>query len=56
MKKKEKVEMPMREEKLAAKKDFVLLQNDVHIIIKAGDNLTGIPKRFMENLKAEGVI
>lgn len=43
---------------LIAKRDFVIHQNEVHIEIKAGQDLADleIPERFFENLKTEGVI
>lgn len=41
---------------LIAKRSFTIVQNDVHIVIKKGDNLNDIPKRFLENLKTEGII
>lgn len=41
-----------------AKKDFVIHQNEIHIEIKAGDEISEklVPKRFWENLKTEGVL
>ena len=39
-----------------AKRDFVIHQNEVHIEIKAGDDLSNVPERFWQNLKTENVI
>lgn len=36
-------------------KDFVIFQNDVHIILKEGEK-NMVPSRFIENLKTEKVI
>lgn len=41
---------------LTAKKDFVIKQNEYFRKIKAGDNLSDIPDRFLENLRTEGVL
>lgn len=48
--------MKKKEKKLIAKKDFRIVQNDVDIVIKEGDELENIPEKFIENLKTEGVI
>lgn len=42
--------------RLIAKRDFVIHQNEHHIEIKAGDDLSNVPKMFLENLKTENVI
>ena len=42
--------------KLIAKRDFVIHQNEIHIEIKTGDDLSNVPKLFLENLKTEKVI
>lgn len=42
--------------RLIAKRDFVIHQNDVHIEIKAGDDLSSVPEKYLENLKTEAVI
>jgi hypothetical protein len=42
--------------RLIAKRDFVIHQNEHHIEIKAGDDLSSVPKMFLENLKTENVI
>lgn len=41
-----------------AKKDFVIHQNEVHIEIKKGDEISEkkIPKKYWDNLRTEGVI
>ena len=41
-----------------AKKDFLIVQNDYRCTIKEGDDIEelGVPKRFFDNLKTEGVI
>jgi hypothetical protein len=43
---------------MIAKRDFLIVQNDVRIEIKEGDDLSvmNIPAEYMENLKTEGVI
>jgi len=45
-------------EKLIAKRDFLIEQNDVFIEIKEGDDLEAIkiPERFFANLQTENVI
>lgn len=59
---KKKHEEPLKAESaeakkaIIAKKSFTLVQNDVHIIIKEGDDLSRVPQRFFANLKTEGVI
>jgi len=42
--------------RLVAKRDFVIHQNEVHIVIKAGDDLSSVPEKYLENLKTEAVI
>ncbi len=42
--------------KLIAKKDFHIVQNEHDIKIKKGDDVSGVPQKFMPNLKTEGVI
>lgn len=49
MKQKEKKEM-------IAKKDHVILQNDFYLVIKAGDDLKGIPEKYIPTLKAEKIL
>lgn len=41
---------------LKAKRDFVIVQNNFRLEIKKGDDLSNVPKCFIENLKTEGVI
>jgi hypothetical protein len=41
---------------LVAKKDFTICHNSFFLAIKAGDDLSGVPSIFLENLKTEGVI
>ena len=41
---------------LIAKKDFHIVQNEVDLRIKKGEVLDKVPKRFIENLRTEGVI
>lgn len=41
---------------LIAKRDFVIHQNDVHIEIKEGDDVSHVPERYWQNLKTENVI
>lgn len=45
-----------KDEILIAKKDFLIVQNDIKIEIKEGQPLPEVPFRFLENLKTEGVI
>lgn len=42
--------------RLVAKRDFVIHQNETHIVIKAGDDLSSVPEKYLENLKTEAVI
>ena len=42
--------------RVIAKRDFVIHQNDIHIVIKAGDDLSSVPEKYLENLKTEAVI
>ena len=44
--------------KRIAKKDFEIMQNEHHFVIKKGDDLDekGVPERFNPNLKTEEVI
>ncbi len=39
-----------------ALKDFRITQNEVDIVIHAGDDLSAVPTLYLENLKTEGVI
>ncbi len=41
---------------LVAKKDFEIHQNDYHLVIKAGDNISDVPEIYIPNLKSEGVL
>lgn len=41
---------------MIAKKDFVIHFNEIHIEIKAGDDVSHVPEMFLENLKTEQVI
>lgn len=45
-------------EKLIAKKDFVIFQNNEKYVIKKGDDIDklNIPSRFFDNLKTEKII
>lgn len=52
----EKKEESKKVDKLYAKKDFLIVQNQVRIEIKKGDELTSIPDMYIQNLKTEGVI
>jgi len=42
-------------DKLIAKKDHVIFQNDEKYVIKKGEEIN-VPKRFLEVLKTENVI
>ncbi len=53
MLKNEKKEKP---EPLIAEKDFMIRQNDYLRMIKAGDDISDVPKIYMENLVTEGVL
>jgi hypothetical protein len=46
----------VQSKRMIAKRDFVIHQNDVHIEIKAGDDLSSVPEKYLENLKTESVI
>jgi hypothetical protein len=39
-----------------AKKDFEIHHNEYHRVIKAGEDVSDVPKLFHENLRTEGVI
>jgi hypothetical protein len=41
---------------IKALKDFEIHRNDYHRVIKCGDDLSDIPREYLPNLKAEGVI
>lgn len=43
-------------EKLIAKKDFEIFHNGYHRKIKAGEDITDVPARYLQNLKTEKVI
>lgn len=47
-----------KKEKLIAKKDFLIVQNDERYEIKEGDDIKDlkIPSRFYDNLKTEKII
>jgi len=51
----EKLSFPT-ERKLIAKRDFVIKQNEFYLEIKTGDDLSEVPKLYLENLKTEQVI
>jgi hypothetical protein len=52
-----KAESRQREsQKLIAKKNFVLCQNEYIRVIKEGDDLADVPERFHPNLVTEGVL
>ena len=50
-----KDEKKKKVKKLIAKKDHLIVQNEVRIEIKKGDEVE-VPKRFLEVLKTEKVI
>lgn len=55
--KKEETELkPQRKKKVLAKKDWHIVQNQHDIKIKEGEDVSGLPKRFLEVLKIEKVI
>lgn len=58
MKKKHKIEEAMTKSQPVriAKRDFLIVQNEIRIEIRKGDDLAAIPERFVQNLKTEGVI
>lgn len=41
---------------ILAKKAFTIHHNEHHIEIKEGDDVSGVPAMFVDNLKTEGVI
>lgn len=41
---------------MIAKKDFEIHHNAFHLVIKVGDDLSNVPKIYLENLKAEGIL
>lgn len=49
-------EVDLTNMKMIAKKDFKIVQNDYEKVINKGDDCSGIPKKFHQNLKTEGVI
>lgn len=53
---KEKKSKEEKKGSIFAKKDFIIHQNEIHIEIKKGDDLSDIPDKFLENLKTEGVM
>lgn len=53
---KEKESKAEKKPEMVAKKDFEIHQNDFHLVIKAGDDLSEVPAQFIPNLKTEGVL
>ena len=50
-------EQVIEPEKLIAKRDFVISQNDFYLEIKKGDDLAeSVPPAFYPNLKTENVL
>ena len=49
-------DLPHEKPKLIAKRDFTICQNEHFIEIKAGDDISSVPEKFIENLKTEKVI
>lgn len=47
---------PTHAREMLAKRDFLIHQNEHHIEIKAGDDVSGVPEKFWPNLITEGVI
>jgi len=43
-------------QRLVAKKDWSIHQNDFHREIKQGDDVSDLEQKFLDCLKAEGVI
>lgn len=41
---------------MIAKRDFLIVQNDTRIEIKAGDDVSHVPEMYWQNLKTEQVI
>ena len=52
----EKVLVKPKKIKSVAKKDFVICQNEFLRKIKKGDDLSDIPKVYVQNLETEGVL
>lgn len=42
--------------KAVAKRDFEIVQNGYHRVIKAGEDVSDVPIRFHENLRTERVL
>ena len=55
MKKEKVTKSEKKVKKLIAKKDHLIVQNDVRIEIKKGDEVD-VPERFLETLKTEKII
>ena len=51
-----KIVEPKQESKLVALKDFVISHNDYFRKIVKGEDISDVPKIYIENLKTEGVI
>lgn len=54
-KKAERKEKPSKSE-MTALKDFRILHNEHDIVIHKGDDLSGVPEKFVPNLITEGVL
>lgn len=50
------VSLENKNEKLIALKDFKIVHNDFVKEIKKGDDLSDVPKAYIDNLKTEKVI
>lgn len=48
--------IPEKKGSMIAKKDFIIHFNEHHIEIKKGDDVSGVPEMFHQNLKTEEVI
>ena len=57
-KEKDEKEAPRKGPKpaLVAKRDFHIVCNEDDILIKTGDDLSGVPEKYLENLRTERVI
>lgn len=52
----EEKKIEVKSDSKIAKKAFEIHQNDFHLKIKVGDDLSGVPAIYLPNLKTEGVL
>ena len=51
-----KLKKKVKEVKMIAKKDWLIVQNKERYDIKKGDDLSSLPSKFFDALKSENVI